>query len=151
MNAIVNRYDKNPILTKADVPYPVETVHNAGAVKHEGRYFLVFRSHRRNGRSILGLAQSDDGFRFRVRAEPFMVPAHDGGCAEYEEYGVEDCRISLVEGAYLLTYVTLATAPRGLPWWYASSRRWQSTHVASPCILSVKRMLDLIGDVPILV
>lgn len=104
MNAIINRYDKNPILTKADVPYPVETVHNAGAVKHEGRYLLLFRSHRRNGRSILGLAESDDGFRFRVRAEPFMVPAHDGVFAEYEEYGVEDCRISPVEGAYLLTY-----------------------------------------------
>ena len=53
ISAIIKRYDKNPILTKADVPYPVETVHNAGAVKHEGRYLLVFRSHRRNGRSIL--------------------------------------------------------------------------------------------------
>lgn len=104
MSAIINRYEKNPILTKADVPYPVETVHNAGAVKHEGRYLLLFRSHRRNGRSILGLAQSDDGFRFQVRAEPFMVPATDGVFKEYEEYGVEDCRISPVEGAYLLTY-----------------------------------------------
>ena len=36
MNDIVTRYAKNPILTKADVPYVVETVHNAGAVKHEG-------------------------------------------------------------------------------------------------------------------
>jgi len=104
MNDIVTRYDKNPILTKADVPYPVETVHNAGAVKHEGRYLLLFRSHRRNGRSILGLAESNDGFRFRVRPEPFMVPATEGVFTEYEEYGVEDCRISPVEGAYLLTY-----------------------------------------------
>ena len=96
MNDIVTRYDKNPILTKADVPYPVETVHNAGAVKHEGRYLLLFRSHRRNGRSILGLAESNDGFRFRVRPEPFMVPATKGVFAEYEEYGVEDCRISPV-------------------------------------------------------
>ena len=32
MNDLVRRFDKNPILTKADIPYPVETVHNAGAV-----------------------------------------------------------------------------------------------------------------------
>jgi len=104
MNDIVARYDKNPILTKANVPYPVETVHNAGAVKHEGRYILLFRSHRRNGRSIVGLAESDDGFSFRVRPEPFLVPAAVGIFAEYEEYGVEDCRICPLEGAFLLTY-----------------------------------------------
>ena len=104
MTGVVQRYPGNPILTKNDVPYPVETVHNAAAVKFEGRYLLVFRSHRRNGRSILGLAESDDGYRFRVRPEPLMVPATSGAFAEYEEFGVEDCRVSLVEGQYLLTY-----------------------------------------------
>ena len=104
MNDIVTRYAKNPILTKADVPYPVETVHNAGAVKHEGRYILLFRAHRRNGRSIIGIAESDDGYDFHVGPEPFMTPATDGVFAEYEEYGVEDCRISPIEDAYLLTY-----------------------------------------------
>ena len=104
MNDIVTRYDKNPILTKADVPYPVETVHNAGAVKHKDRYILLFRSHRRNGRSIIGCAESDNGCEFRVRPEPFMVSATEGVFAEYEEYGVEDCRITPIEGTYLLTY-----------------------------------------------
>ena len=31
---MIRRYEHNPILTKADVPYPVATVHNPGAVKH---------------------------------------------------------------------------------------------------------------------
>jgi len=104
MNDIVTRHDKNPILTAEDVPYAVVTVHNAGAVKHKGRYILLFRSHRRNGRSIIGLAESGDGYDFRVHPEPFMVPATEGLFAEYEEYGVEDCRITPIEGAYLLTY-----------------------------------------------
>ena len=94
MQALVTRYANNPILRKDDIPYPVETVHNAGVVKHDGRYMMLFRSHRRNGRSIIGLAESDDGYRFRVRPEPFLVPADQGVFAEYEEYGVEDCRIS---------------------------------------------------------
>ncbi len=33
---LVERYRGNPILTKHDVPYPVETVHNAAVVKHGG-------------------------------------------------------------------------------------------------------------------
>ncbi len=104
MPALVTRYANNPILRKDDVPFPVETVHNAGVVKHDGRYLMLFRSHRRNGRSIIGLAESDDGYQFRVRPEPFLAPADKGVFAEYEEYGVEDCRVSAIEGAYLLTY-----------------------------------------------
>lgn len=102
--SVVRRFANNPILTPDDVPYPVVTVHNAGVVKHDGRYFMVFRSHTRNGRSILGLAESDDGVRFTVRPEPLLVPAVRGSLAEYEEYGVEDCRICALEGAYWLTY-----------------------------------------------
>jgi predicted GH43/DUF377 family glycosyl hydrolase len=102
--AIVTRFKGNPILTKDDVPYPVATVHNAGMVKHDGRYLMLFRAHRRNGRSILGLAEIDDGFRFRVRPEPFMVPATEEVFATYEEYGVEDPRICATEDQYLITY-----------------------------------------------
>ncbi len=101
---IVRRYQGNPILTRDDVPYPVATVHNAGVVKHQGRYIMLFRSHRMNGRSIIGIAESDDGFTFTVRPEPFLVPSTDGVFQEYEEYGVEDLRICPIEGTYLLTY-----------------------------------------------
>ncbi len=101
---IVTRYKNNPILTKDDVPYPVATVHNAGIVKHSGRYIMLFRSHRHNGRSIIGRADSDDGFSFAVHPEPFLTPATDNVFAEYEEFGVEDLRICPVEGDYLLTY-----------------------------------------------
>ncbi|NLT74945.1 MAG: glycosidase, partial [Planctomycetes bacterium] len=101
---IVTRYPGNPILTKDDVPYPVETVHNAGVVKHDGRYIMLFRSHLDTGRSILGIAESDDGFAFRVRPEPFLTPGTEPPFAEYEAFGVEDPRITLLEGAYYITY-----------------------------------------------
>jgi predicted GH43/DUF377 family glycosyl hydrolase len=41
---IVRRYSGNPILTKAAIPCPVETVHNAAVVKHENEYIRLFRS-----------------------------------------------------------------------------------------------------------
>lgn len=101
---VVNRYEGNPILTKKDVPYPVETVHNAGVVRCKDRYVMLFRSHLRNGRSIVGIAESDDGFHFEVRSEPFMTPATEGPFATYEEFGVEDPRICAVGDGYLITY-----------------------------------------------
>jgi len=102
--SIVTRYQGNPILTKDDVPYPVQTVHNAGVVKFDGRYIMLFRSHLDTGRSIIGIAESRDGFNFKVRPEPFMVPAKEAPFSEYEAYGVEDPRITPLDGAYYITY-----------------------------------------------
>ena len=102
--SIVKRYEKNPILTKNDVPYPVATVHNAGVIKTDGRYLMVFRSHLHSGRSILGLAESSDGYRFVVKPEPFMVPAQEGIFTDYEQYGIEDPRICQIDKDYFITY-----------------------------------------------
>ncbi|NDY72876.1 glycosidase [Desulfobacter hydrogenophilus] len=101
---IIQRYEKNPILTKYDVPYPVETVHNAGVVKHNNNYIMLFRSHLRNGRSIIGIAESRDGVRFVVRPEPFITPAKTEPFSVYEAYGVEDPRICPMEDGYWITY-----------------------------------------------
>jgi predicted GH43/DUF377 family glycosyl hydrolase len=101
---LIQRYENNPILTKDDIPYPVETVHNAGVTKFDGRYIMLFRSHRDTGRSIIGVAQSEDGFHFKAWSEPFLVPSKEPQFREYEEYGVEDPRIAHLEGAYYITY-----------------------------------------------
>ncbi len=102
--ALVTRYSRNPILTKNDIPYEVATVHNAGVTKYNGEYIMLFRSHKHNGRSILGLAHSTDGFHFKVDEKPFMEPVTTGVFAEYEEFGVEDPRITFIDGEYLITY-----------------------------------------------
>jgi len=101
---IVTRYKNNPILTKEDVPYQVATVHNAGVVKFNDKYIMLFRSHLHNGRSIIGIAQSNDGYDFKVGAEPFLTPSSDSVFGEYEEYGVEDVRISRIDDEFILTY-----------------------------------------------
>ena len=101
---IVKRYSGNPILTKNDVPYPVETVHNAAIVKHNDKYIMLFRSHLKNGRSIIGIAESEDGFNFKVLSKPFLTPAKNGLFSIYEEFGVEDPRICKIENSYYITY-----------------------------------------------
>ena len=101
---LVKRYQKNPILTKDDIPYPVQTVHNAGVTKSNGKYIMLFRSHLDTGRSIIGIAESEDGFNFTARPEPFMTPSKEPVFCEYEAFGVEDPRITYLEGAYYITY-----------------------------------------------
>jgi predicted GH43/DUF377 family glycosyl hydrolase len=101
---LVTRYEGNPILTKHDIPYVVETVHNAGATKYNGQYILLFRSHLRNGRSIIGIARSDDGYKFQADPKPFMVPSTEIEFAVHEEYGVEDPRICTIAGEHYITY-----------------------------------------------
>jgi len=101
---LISRYKGNPILTKEDIPYKVQTVHNAGVAKFGKRYVMLFRSHLDTGRSIIGIAQSTDGFEFQAGPEPFMTPGSDPQIREYEEYGVEDPRITFLEGSYYITY-----------------------------------------------
>ena len=103
-NPIVTRYKNNPILSRNDVPYTVSTVHNAGVVKYNDEYIMLFRSHLHNGRSVIGIARSKDGYDFKVGAEPFLTPSSDSVFDEYEEYGVEDVRISRIDDEFLLTY-----------------------------------------------
>ena len=110
--SIIKRYSGNPILTKDDIPYPVATVHNAAVVKKGNCYVMLFRSHQLNGRSILGIARSNDGFHFQADPQPFMTPATSGPFAEYEKYGLEDPRITYIDEKYIITYS--AYSPSGV-------------------------------------
>jgi predicted GH43/DUF377 family glycosyl hydrolase len=38
--SLISRYSGNPILTKDNVPYPVEMVYNAAVVKHNDEYII---------------------------------------------------------------------------------------------------------------
>lgn len=101
---VVRRCARNPILTNAEIPYAVETVHNAAVVKHGSEYIMLFRSHLRTGRSTIGLARSGDGYHFTADSQPFLTPTRDGPFAAYEEFGVEDPRITRVGDEYVITY-----------------------------------------------
>src|SRR3984893_3638687 len=65
---------------------------------------MVLQSPLRTGGAIIGLQPSHDGFEFTADPEPFLTPARDGPFAAYEEFGVEDHRVTLLEGEYVITY-----------------------------------------------
>jgi len=118
----VQRYTKNPLLCSHDVnsiwkePHlKVITVHNAGITIFEDEVIMLFRSHLRNGVSVIGLARSVDGLtNWDILPEPFLKPCtHDDKTGDQlsiseiidiERGGVEDARIANINGRYYITY-----------------------------------------------
>ncbi|MGC8850257.1 MAG: glycoside hydrolase family 130 protein [Candidatus Bathyarchaeia archaeon] len=101
---IVDRFDDNPILTRHNMPFPCNTVFNAGAVKMKDEYILLLRVEGLDGVSFLALARSRDGFHFEVEDEPVMTPSGEEPYKTYEALGVEDPRITEMEGWYYIFY-----------------------------------------------
>ena len=122
LNNPVHRFIGNPVLTAHDVnkvwinpALQVKTVHNAGIAEYKNEIVMLFRSHLRNGISILGIARSKDGLNnWRVESMPAMLPAspkdnfadgvNEQAIIENEAGGIEDPRISKLEDTYAITY-----------------------------------------------
>lgn len=122
LSAPVVRFKGNPILTSEDVnkswkqPHlQTITVHNAGITEYEGEVLMLFRSHLRNGISILGIARSKNGLDgWRVDSEPALTPctkndifvesADINELIGNEQGGLEDARITRINDTYLITY-----------------------------------------------
>ena len=98
------KYEKNPVLTKDDVPFKVNSIFNAGAVKYNGKYILVCRVEMPIGRSSFVLAESDNGYDFKVADKPCLTPEDHKDHYDLVEWGVEDPRITKIGDKYYLLY-----------------------------------------------
>lgn len=74
-SSVIKKLEK-PILTYKDIPYNAALVFNAGVVKYNGKYVMMFRNdygdyenHKLEGTNI-GLAYSDDGINWEVSEKP---------------------------------------------------------------------------------
>lgn len=98
------KYKNNPIITKENVPFKVNSIFNPGAIKHDGKYFLVCRVELPSGRSVFISAESSDGISFKIGDKTLLKPEDHGEFSKYVEWGIEDPRIVKLDGKYFLTY-----------------------------------------------
>ncbi len=105
---VVKRWEHNPVITRDDIPFLCHTVFNAAATKLDGEYVLMLRVEDLRGRSVFALARSKDGFAFEIEDEPAMTPCEHGEFKCYEHLGIEDPRITLLEGAYHIVYTAVS-------------------------------------------
>lgn len=113
---LFHRHPKNPILTAADWPYPVNSVFNCGAtVLPDGRTLLLCRVEDRSGRSHLCAARSRDGAGgWEIDPAPTMLP--DVERFPEEIWGIEDPRITYVEELkkYAIAYTSYSRGGPGV-------------------------------------
>lgn len=103
-HSVVRRYEGNPLLTLENIPFPCNTVFNAAAVKFEGEYLLMLRVEDLVGRSVLVMARGKDGCEFEVDKLPIMEPSGEEPYATYEKRGIEDPRITEIDGVFYIMY-----------------------------------------------
>lgn len=105
--ACIHKYGGNPILCAKNIPYDASLIFNAGVVKHQGRYVMLFRNeygvteedYLKNGKHFvpfkgtnIGFAESHDGISWQVLDTPAWE-IHDE-----EIQRIYDPRISIVDG-----------------------------------------------------
>lgn len=101
---VVERWYKNPIITLEHVPFACNTVFNAAATKFGDEYILLLRIEDLAGRSVFALARSEDGYHFSVDPQPALEPSKVEPFRSYERRGIEDPRITYLEGEYYIMY-----------------------------------------------
>ncbi|WP_461111328.1 glycoside hydrolase family 130 protein [Spirosoma jeollabukense] len=92
---LIEEQDGVPTLTVKHFPEPDEP-YDPRVVTLEGKVYLTSLSH-------LRLARSKDGIHFTIDEKPFLFPARMD-----ESYGIEDARITFLEGKYWITYTAVS-------------------------------------------
>lgn len=114
----VTRYPANPIFKPDDKnSWESFAAFNGNVIKVDNRYKMVYRalSQRQfiDGAelrlSVIGLADSDDGIGFGKR-RLFIEPEED-----WEKFGLEDPRITFIDGKYFIFYTALSSYPPSAP------------------------------------
>lgn len=100
----ISRYPQNPIITKDDVPFKVNSIFNPGVIKYKDQYLLLCRVEMPNGRSSFVKAISNDGYKFKVEDKLILTPSDHKEYSLYTEWGIEDARIVKLEEKYFITY-----------------------------------------------
>jgi predicted GH43/DUF377 family glycosyl hydrolase len=113
-DSLFARHPGNPILSRKDWPYPVNSVFNAGAViLDDGDTLLLCRVEDRRGLSHLCAARSANGVDgWRIDSQPTLMT----NPREYPEeiWGIEDPRITYVPELkqYAIAYTSSRDALR---------------------------------------
>lgn len=92
---LIEDRDGVPTLTVRHFPEP-EGDYDPRVVTIDGKQYLTSLSH-------LRLARSHDGLHFTIDPKPFLFPARMD-----ESYGIEDARITFLEGRYWITYTAVS-------------------------------------------
>ncbi|MFC1650598.1 glycoside hydrolase family 130 protein [Candidatus Latescibacterota bacterium] len=101
---LFHRWEENPLIELADIPFRCNTVFNGTSIKYRDEYLILLRVEGQQGYSFFALARSKDGLHFTVDDKPILLPAKEGPFERYEKFGIEDPRATFLEGTFYIMY-----------------------------------------------
>ncbi len=107
-SVVFQRSERNPIVTRGDVPdvpphgIDVTSVFNPGAVKHGDRYLLMLRVQTRGRETFLLMASSADGAEFEIAREPVRLDGIER--VEGTVHHVYDPRITRIGSTFYVMF-----------------------------------------------
>jgi beta-1,2-mannobiose phosphorylase / 1,2-beta-oligomannan phosphorylase len=105
---LLNRFAGNPILKPNSLnAWEALNTFNAGVIFHNNLFHMVYRAQGLDYISYIGYAVSADGYNWARLDKPVFSPGTD-----YETRGVEDPRLTALEGKFYMTYT--AWSPSGI-------------------------------------
>ncbi|MDR7560487.1 MAG: glycosidase [Armatimonadota bacterium] len=105
----LQRFDGNPILAPTSRWWENRWVFNCGATLYQNRVVLLYRAQGADWVSRFGLAVLEDGVRVVERSpRPVFEPALNN---PWERLGVEDPRVTFLDGRYFICYTAASLYP----------------------------------------
>ena len=104
---LLQRYEKNPILIPNEANWwESKAVFNCAILYYENKFHMLYRAIGEYERYIsrIGYASSTDGYSFTRNNNIAIEPTQD-----YEEYGIEDPRMVVIDNQVYITYVILSS------------------------------------------
>jgi predicted GH43/DUF377 family glycosyl hydrolase len=95
----LNIQNEGIILEKTKQSFEEYGVLNPACIFKDGLMHMFYRAVAKNNFSTIGFCKFKDGKIIERNSEPILIPEF-----EYEKHGIEDPRISLVDGIYYLFY-----------------------------------------------
>jgi len=105
---ILRRIEQNPIISAEDIPFTCNTVFNGSPAKIGNEYFILIRVEGQRGYSLLALGRSKNGYEFEIERKPVMVPSEEGPYSKYEAAGIEDPRVTVLDGTIYVLYTAFS-------------------------------------------
>jgi predicted GH43/DUF377 family glycosyl hydrolase len=106
---LLYRWEGNPAITAEDIPFRANTVFNGTPINTPDGVYLLLRIEGQQGYSFFALARSTDGFHFKIDPKPVMLPARSGPFAQYEVKGIEDPRVTVIDGVCYVAYTAVGS------------------------------------------
>lgn len=105
----LERHPANPVLLPDPAsPWETYNVFNPSVIYHAGLFHMHYRAQGLDWVSRIGYAVSADGVQWNRLRQPVLEPAGEG-----EARGVEDPRVTAIDGTFYMAYTAFARSPNG--------------------------------------